>query len=570
MLGRSLIGKFGASAMAAAMAFGMLSTAMSGNVAFAEENVTEEVTEVVAEDSQAVPEIETEVNAEVKAELNVEADEEERVTVSGNIIGYEYDKPFEVEFDSWGYRDDDGNYMDSVTITVAKDGHYSVELLKDCSYILYLPGADGYCLEDWENDGIFVHTFDEDREFDIKIQMLNYGIEGYIEEPDIFDIVEADYDEFYDVCSGCVISFAGDDFYHEEVLSDDYISGFDLPIGEYIVTLKGKTGNVYSVMPLSMHWRNHGYVDWIEIGEPYSYVTSLYYGDYRTRDNEARIACNFENSEDLDLSDTKFYFVDSNNNHTNACSYLELKYGTIRLPKDKTYKLVAEGLPKGYVIDYSKMNEIHPTQKDCGDGRYDYDVVISEGSAFVPLAITKDTEDIVASEAGKKYTFAIEAEGTELSYSWYMKKPGASKFSKAGIYENEFSLYAKTNNDGIQVYCVVKDGKGNKLVGRTATFTVTNPDPVITYPNGKEISAAAGKKANFRISAKSDLELTYCWYYMVPKTNGGDGKFHKAGCYTDTYTRSAGKKIDGMQAYCLVTDSNGKKVKSDAITFTLK
>ena len=117
---------------------------------------------------------------------------------------------------------------------------------------------------------------------------------------------------------------------------------------------------------------------------------------------------------------------------------------------------------------------------------------------------------------------------------------------------------------------MIKDGNGKKLVGRTATFTIKYPAPVITYPNGKEISAASGKKANFSILAKLDVELTYSWYYMIPVTSGGDGKFHKAGCYEATYTRSASKRIDGMQAYCLVTDAKGKKVKSDVITFTFK
>ena len=89
----------------------------------------------------------------------------------------------------------------------------------------------------------------------------------------------------------------------------------------------------------------------------------------------------------------------------------------------------------------------------------------------------------------------------------------------------------------------------------------------ITYPNGKEITVAAGKKINFTVAVTSGEKVSYCWYYKAAK---GDGKFHKAGCYSDTYTRTASKKIDGMQAYCVVTDSKGKKLTSDVLTFKLK
>ena len=179
-----------------------------------------------------------------------------------------------------------------------------------------------------------------------------------------------------------------------------------------------------------------------------------------------------------------------------------------------------------------------------------------------------DTEDIVAKK-GTKVTFRIEAEGTGLKYSWYYKKPGADKYTKAGVYTNEYTRTAGKNTDGMQVYCMVSDSNGKAVHGRVATLTL-DKQIEITYPNGKSLSAAKGKKVDFMIYASSDLELSYSWYYMIPQSSGGDGKFHKAGCYTDTYTRSAGKKIDGMQAYCLITDSTGTQLKSDVITFNLK
>ena len=488
-------------------------------------------------------------------------DEDEYITISGNIIGYTYDAPFEIMFDTWGYRDDEHPPI----YTVAQDGKYSAKLRKNYSYIVRLPGADGYCLYDDEDTGIHVLTDDEDIERDITIQMINVYIDGEIYYPDIDDV---DEEEFIELCSGCVINFESEGHCFEKVLSDDMYSFSNLPIGEYTVTLKGKTGNVYSVKPLSLHRRNEGYVDYFDLAEPYEYATTPSYGDYRTRDNEARIVCSFEDTLGLDLSDATFYFVDSDNNRTNDCSYLELKYGLIRLPKDKTYKLVASGLPEGYELDYGKMSSICPLQEHCGDGRYDYTVAIRKVEPYKPLVIVNDTEDIVAKNHSK-CTFTIEAEGTGLKYSWYCKKPGADKFTKAGVYTNEYTRTASKSTDGLQVYCMVTDASGKKAHGRVATFSL-DKQIEISYPNGKNLSATKGKKVDFMIYASPDLKLSYSWYCMKPKNSVGDGKFHKAGCYTDTYTRTAGNKIDGMQAYCLITDSTGQQVKSDVITFTLK
>ena len=675
-----------AAVMAGALVFSALSAVMPGNVALAEENVTDEVTDFVKENEEATGDVtdyikdDTEVTIEAdedaaseeasegemesasaeSADLaKVNADntadvEKEFVTISGHIIGYEYDEPFEILFDNLFSEEDDvtalakdgwysvkllkdscyyfsvpnedrfhiispddyfftgdedevvdihiqmiinefvtvsGNIIDYengesfkdpleilfVSIgpysgerfnvsTIAYDGKYSVKLRKYSYYYVSLPNAYGFCILEDDDGGLRVLTQDEDREVDIRILRteeieVETRIYGKLDFGDLKDITDGDY---YDFFNGTEITFEGE--YYSDfaiVYSGEYET--ELSEGDYNVILTGETGNVYSVEPcyiITASWPEMPYTEYLS--------TLVYYGDYRTRDNEARIVCSFEDDLGLDLSNSTFYFVDSDKNRTNDCSYYEIIYGLIRLPKNKTYKLVAEGLPEGYELDYGKMSAIKPLTEHCGDGRYDYTVAIKKAGPNKTLAIVSDTEDIVATRSGKKYTFKIEAEGTDLSYSWYMKKPGATKFSKAGIYTDELSLYAKTNNDGIQVYCVVKDGSGNKLVGRTATFTIDYPAPEITYPNGKEISAASGKKANFRISAKSDFELTYSWYYMIPATIGGDGKFHKAGCYTNTYTRSAGKKIDGMQAYCVVTDSNGKKSKSDVITFTLK
>ena len=66
------------------------------------------------------------------------------------------------------------------------------------------------------------------------------------------------------------------------------------------------------------------------------------------------------------------------------------------------------------------------------------------------------------------------------------------------------------------------------------------------------------------------MQWLYRWYYCIPESAGGDGKFHKSQCTTTEYTKVASKKTNGMQAYCVVTASNGKKINSEKISLQVK
>lgn len=186
------------------------------------------------------------------------------------------------------------------------------------------------------------------------------------------------------------------------------------------------------------------------------------------------------------------------------------------------------------------------------------------------IDIITDTADIFAKKAGEKCVFSIEAEGAELKYSWYYKRPGDEVFYKAGAYTNEYCRTYVESIEGMQVYCVVTDCFGNSIKGRTATLSLLKNEVEILYPLGTELVVPYGKKINFTIEVNSTAELSYKWYYKLPASSNGDIVFHNTGCYSNVYTRTATSSIDGMQAYCVVTDSEGKKTKSETFTFILE
>ena len=187
--------------------------------------------------------------------------------------------------------------------------------------------------------------------------------------------------------------------------------------------------------------------------------------------------------------------------------------------------------------------------------------------------INTDTADVVVPKMYDYGTFTIDAQGVDVSYSWYAKKTdeagGDGKFHKVGCFTNEYTVRAYDKTKGMQVYCVVTNATGEKIIGRTATLSIDDQKLDVTYPNGKELSVKSGKKAEFCIEV-NDKNATYSWYCMVPVEAGGDGKFHKAGCYENVYVRTASKKTDGMQAYCNITDSKGRITKSDIIVLNVQ
>ncbi len=89
----------------------------------------------------------------------------------------------------------------------------------------------------------------------------------------------------------------------------------------------------------------------------------------------------------------------------------------------------------------------------------------------VALALTADLTDYVGPE-GSTASFTVEAEGEDLSYQWYVKKPTAAKFSKSSITSATYSVELTAARNGNQVYCVVTDGEGNTVQTNTVSMSI--------------------------------------------------------------------------------------------------
>ena len=94
-------------------------------------------------------------------------------------------------------------------------------------------------------------------------------------------------------------------------------------------------------------------------------------------------------------------------------------------------------------------------------------VTLSIGNA---IEITAQPESVVVPN-GMKASVTVNATGEGLTYKWYYKNKGASKFSYTSTFTgNKYSVTMSDSRDGRQIYCVITDKYGNSVKTDTVTL----------------------------------------------------------------------------------------------------
>ena len=71
---------------------------------------------------------------------------------------------------------------------------------------------------------------------------------------------------------------------------------------------------------------------------------------------------------------------------------------------------------------------------------------------------------------GAKAAVTVNADGNGLTYTWYVKNPGATKFTKSSVTGATYSCIMSAKNNGRQVYCVVTDQYGKTVTSNVVTL----------------------------------------------------------------------------------------------------
>ncbi|MBQ7027773.1 MAG: hypothetical protein IJN14_05180, partial [Ruminococcus sp.] len=79
------------------------------------------------------------------------------------------------------------------------------------------------------------------------------------------------------------------------------------------------------------------------------------------------------------------------------------------------------------------------------------------------VKIAAQPENVIVPN-GKKASVTVSATGDGLTYKWYYKNKGASKFSYTSTFTgNTYSTTMSDSRDGRQIYCVITDKYGNSV-----------------------------------------------------------------------------------------------------------
>ena len=183
----------------------------------------------------------------------------------------------------------------------------------------------------------------------------------------------------------------------------------------------------------------------------------------------------------------------------------------------------------------------------------------SQAPAEILKITTQPTNVTVAN--GAKATVKVVATGEGLSYQWYFKNAGASKFVLTNSFKgNSYSIAMDATRAGRQVYCVVTDKYGNSVQSNTVTLSMSSGVKITTQP--VDVTVASGAKATVKVVATGE-GLTYKWYFK----NAGASKFALTTSFKgSSYTIAMDASRAGRQVYCVVTDKYGNSVTSNTVT----
>jgi len=171
--------------------------------------------------------------------------------------------------------------------------------------------------------------------------------------------------------------------------------------------------------------------------------------------------------------------------------------------------------------------------------------------------ILSQPENAFVNELGEKATISVEAAGTGLTYQWYYKNAGTSKFFASS---NKTSTYSVTVTERVKnrlVYCLVTDVYGNQTTSDTAGIYISESLEILEQPQDVYVNAV-GDKATVSVLA-AGTGLTYQWYYK----NKGNSKFFVSTNKTPTYSVTVNDRVKNRLVYCVITDAYGNSVTTD-------
>ena len=221
--------------------------------------------------------------------------------------------------------------------------------------------------------------------------------------------------------------------------------------------------------------------------------------------------------------------------------------------------------PDGYYADKTETDEYieYSYYEFEEDDLIDYTISVDKTTAVVYQAPKfksqpKDKE----TKKGKKVSFSAWAEGGNMSYQWYYKKPGDTTWTKVTSESGKtykLTFYVAERHYGYQYRCIASN-----YYGKTTSSAATLYGPIKITTQPKDVMVKKGAKATIKVVAEGDSALSYKWMVSDP----GDTKYYTS-AKKATYSHVMEKaEENGRKAYCVITDEDGNSIQT--ITVTLR
>ena len=212
-----------------------------------------------------------------------------------------------------------------------------------------------------------------------------------------------------------------------------------------------------------------------------------------------------------------------------------------------------EGLTDG--VHCGRCGEVLTKQEVIPAMGHDFADGVCGGCGAEAVAITTQPKTAYT-KLGEVAKVTVKAEGDGLTYKWYIKNAGQSKYSKSSVTGSTYSCRMSEKSKDRRVLCIITDKYGNKV--QSATVLIREAVSIVTEP--KTAYAKSGAVAKVKMEVSGD-GLPYKWYIK----NAGQAEYTKSTVTGSTYSCKVNEKSNGRRVICIIRDKYGNKVQTKTV-----
>ena len=178
------------------------------------------------------------------------------------------------------------------------------------------------------------------------------------------------------------------------------------------------------------------------------------------------------------------------------------------------------------------------------------------------LTITKQPADCTG-EAGSQASFSVAASQKGAAFQWQLSDDNGVTWRNSSTTSAAYTTTLTAANNGRCVRCVVTDASGNTVVSDVAAMKIEGLLAITGQPS--DYTGEAGDKMTFTVTATGS-GLQYRW--QLSDDNGAT--WRNSSTTASTYATTLTATNNNRLVRCIVTDSSGNRVTSDAARMKIK